>query len=291
MTTRAEKTQGEIYQQMIRQALSALDDLEHGDTWRVEHLLSLWEHETPVKRLLLRETGRHADKILIPSRRDHPFYQPPHNCQIPDIGQIYEALFGCRTSGWFVEAGGYDGESYSNTSFLADLGWQGIYIEPVPEYAAFCRRRHRVNPQVSVAEVAVGAQEGNLDLHIANVFSSADPEQIDHLRRDEVFSSYLTPATVTVPMQTLDQVLARHGVPPGFDLMVLDLEGYELEALTGCTLDHWRPGVIILETVDRHPDFAGTAMSDRSRLCREVLAADYQEVWGDAVNSIYRRSR
>ena len=47
------------------------------------------------------------------------------------------------SKGTFVEIGAYDGESFSNTSFLADLGWNGLYVEPVPKFAALCRARHR----------------------------------------------------------------------------------------------------------------------------------------------------
>jgi hypothetical protein len=45
----------------------------------------------------------------------------------------------------FVEIAAFDGETVSNTSFLADL-WlaRDLYIEPVPGYAAACSQRSPV---------------------------------------------------------------------------------------------------------------------------------------------------
>src|SRR5579885_680685 len=76
------------------------------------------------------------------------FYRPTQTCQIPILGGLYEHLFGERTDGTFVEVGAYDGETYSNTSSLADLGWRGVYVEPVPSSVARCRQRHARNPRV-----------------------------------------------------------------------------------------------------------------------------------------------
>ena len=56
--------------------------------------------------------------------------------------------------------GAFDGESYSNTSCLADLGWRGLYIEPVPTFAAGCRERHKQNLGIRVIEVAVSDTDG-----------------------------------------------------------------------------------------------------------------------------------
>ena len=46
-----------------------------------------------------------------------------------------------RTDGVFLEAGGFDGYTQSNTYYLErHRGWHGILVEPVPELAAQARR-------------------------------------------------------------------------------------------------------------------------------------------------------
>ena len=87
------------------------------------------------------------------------FYVPPTSCQIPQLGELYEKLFGQRRNGRFIEIGAYDGESFSNTSFLADLGWHGIYVEPVQQYAQICARRHQ-SYNIRLLNCAVGDRPG-----------------------------------------------------------------------------------------------------------------------------------
>ena len=49
-------------------------------------------------------------------------YSLSKSCQIKNLSNIYEKLFGPnKLDGYFVEVGAYDGESFSNTSGLAEL--------------------------------------------------------------------------------------------------------------------------------------------------------------------------
>ena len=53
------------------------------------------------------------------------------------FGQPLEVakLFKNKKNGFFIEAGAYDGEKYSNTLlFETTLNWNGILIEPNPKY-------------------------------------------------------------------------------------------------------------------------------------------------------------
>ena len=63
----------------------------------------------------------------------------PHNLQMEPsvLADIYARMFPL-SGGTFVEVGAFDGWSYSHTVCLAQLGWRGLYIEPVPEHAALC---------------------------------------------------------------------------------------------------------------------------------------------------------
>lgn len=106
------------------------------------------------------------------------------SCQIPffhNLRDVYSFVFGWKRDGVFVEIGAFDGETISNTCCLADIGWEGHYIEPVPQYAAQCKARHARNPKVSVHQYAVGktADEGKtIELQVAGPFSSGDDEEI-----------------------------------------------------------------------------------------------------------------
>jgi hypothetical protein len=101
----------------------------------------------------------------------------PH---VRDLHDVLSFVFGFRTHGLFVEVGAYDGESFSNTSGLADLGWSGHYLEPIPKFARACARRHAGNaPRVAVHRVCVGERDGDrVTLSTAGPFTSAVPDEV-----------------------------------------------------------------------------------------------------------------
>lgn len=84
------------------------------------------------------------------------------------------------------------GESFSNTSGLADLGWTVHYLEPIPQYAAACRRRHAANPNVTVHNVAAGKTDGEeVTLVPAGPFTSAVSDELQSVT-DSKLSGMLT---------------------------------------------------------------------------------------------------
>ncbi len=227
------------------------------------------------------------------------FYRPSPTCQIAPLGALYETTFGRRRDGCFVEIGAFDGEMYSNTSCLADLGWRGLYVEPVPRFAALCRRRHAANQGVTVIECAVGAAPGRLPLQVAHAFSSlhgdaiaraqasvrALPPELGQLPFDQIFAG----ETVEVAVERLETVLAHHGIAPGFELLVVDVEGHETAVFDGFELAAWRPGMIIVELLDVDPRDVETRAASAALRAR-ILAAGYAHLHVDVANSVFVRA-
>jgi hypothetical protein len=119
--------------------------------------------------------GRARNLLCSPCDRWRGRYPVANTCQIPffkSVSDIYTFVFGYRTAGLFVEVGAYDGESFSNTSCLADVGWAGHYVEPIPKYAAVCAARHAGNAGVRVHTACVGERDGEaVELSTAGPFS------------------------------------------------------------------------------------------------------------------------
>jgi FkbM family methyltransferase len=224
------------------------------------------------------------------------FYRPPATCQISRLGTLYEATLGQRRDGTFVEVGAFDGDTYSNTSCLADLGWRGVYIEPVPQWAEICRTRHRNNPRVSVAQCAIGATPGRQVIEVAHSFSSLRDDVIErskemfrNLREDEAlvpFEEVFTGETVEVEVHRLETVLAAHRITPGFEVLVVDVEGYELEVFDSFDLKAWRPTLVIAELMDRDPRHAGSGLAG---LRARILQCGYAHLHVDEVNTVFER--
>lgn len=219
------------------------------------------------------------------------FYRPPANCQVPNLGGKWEALFGRRTSGVFVEVGGYDGESFSNTSCLADVGWSGLYIEPIAEFAQRCRLRHVKNPDVRVLERAVSDASGEIDIHVGDTLTTIVGEQVLDYEKIDWAKGLHRGETRRVPMERLDIILEREGIDPGFDVLVIDVEGAEPQVMAGFDVGRWRPKVILVELEDDHPDFRTNqrVVEGVMAVRKRIEEADYAPYFKDAINTLYVR--
>jgi len=98
----------------------------------------------------------------------------------------------------------------------------------------------------------------------------------------------LTNRTLSVPCHTLDHLLEYHEAPREFDVLVVDVEGFEDQVFSGFSLSNWRPKMMIIELADTHPDLTVTANSD-AKLGQRLTASGYTIVFKDAVNTVFVR--
>jgi FkbM family methyltransferase len=224
---------------------------------------------------------------LIKSRPD--FYKASPTCQVPDIGKKWEAIFGQMTHGFFVEVGAYDGESYSNTSCLADVGWSGLYIEPVTEFADRCALRHQKNSRVQVVNCAASDEVENVRIFLGDVFTTVVDAQVADYEKVSWASGLHKGEIREVPAAPLDVILDRNNVAPRFDLLVIDVEGAEEKVMRGFTLDRWLPKAILIELEDEHPDFCENSRIVQSvtRVRALIENAGYRLYFKDHINSLY----
>jgi hypothetical protein len=170
---------------------------------------------TPLQRLLglYVQCGRVRNLLCSPCDQCRRRYPVANTCQVPffsSLSDIYNFVFGFKREGLFVEVGAFDGESFSNTSCLADLGWQGHYLEPIPQYAAACRRRHISNPGVTVHNIAAGQTDGvEVTLTPAGPFTSAVADELQSVA-DSNLSGALA-ALGWMPKAEAGKASGKHG--------------------------------------------------------------------------------
>jgi FkbM family methyltransferase len=208
------------------------------------------------------------------------------SCQIPILTHYFECYL--PQQGTFVEAGAYDGESYSNTSGLADAGWRGIYIEPVPEFAQKCLLRYQAN-NVSVFNYAISDTAGELEINVGEALSSASKDTVDAYTTIDWAAHVKFESSVIVKSLTLDVFLSSIQIQPNFDLLVVDVEGFEENVFRGFNLKIWRPKMMIVELNDYHSSFnSNEKLQQSSRIVRKlILDNDYKQVYADEINSIF----
>jgi FkbM family methyltransferase len=157
-------------------------------------------------------------------------------------------------NGFFVEAGGNDGLSQSNTYWFENFrNWRGILVEAVPDQAKLCRRNRPLAQVINVALVAdvatksVRIKAACLMAFIPGARTAAEEDA--HLQAAIQAQSLKEVPEIKVPATTLAAILAKLDGRQ-VDFFSLDVEGYEIPVLQGMDPDKHRPRLILVETKD-----------------------------------------
>jgi FkbM family methyltransferase len=149
--------------------------------------------------------------------------------------------------GTFLEAGAHDGYSLSNTYYLERvMGWRGVLIEAVPALYEKTRRRRTRSQVVNAALVSPEREGQSVTVHFGDLTSTIDDPSI---AERGLINAGMSGYSVDVPGRTLSSILDDAGIGAP-DLMVLDIEGHELEALKGLELDRHAPRMLVVEMLE-----------------------------------------
>jgi FkbM family methyltransferase len=152
--------------------------------------------------------------------------------------ELVRTFFGGMRCGFFVEVGANRPQQESQTWHLERLGWRGVLIEPQPDLAEELSRVRLAR----VFAVACSSRENagkRMRLHVAGALSALDRDRMAPGARPE--------QVIEVAVRALDDILTEACVPPQFDFLSIDVEGHELEVLSGFDLARWRPRLILIE--------------------------------------------
>jgi FkbM family methyltransferase len=214
-------------------------------------------------------------------------YKLSKDCQIKNLDEIYEKYFGYPSKGYFVEVGAYDGEFVSNTSFLADHGWQGLYIEPIYDFYLKCLKRHNDN-DVTVANVAIGLEEGEKVIFKGDTLSTLNEDQVSRYKEID-WAQHISFSETVCDQMRLDTLMEKMEVPKNFDILVVDVEGKESEVFKTFDLDEWKPKMLIVELEDNHESFQKypELVNEIKELRTFIHDKGYTEIFKDHINTVF----
>jgi FkbM family methyltransferase len=236
---------------------------------------------------LLRSRLKFGRKKSTPVSSD--YYEQQPSCQISYLSSLFEIFLGRKDDGVFVEIGANDGVSCSNTWGLAVKGWRGFLVEAIPDFAAACARNHESHRSVSVHQVAIGEIDGELvTFNIGGQLTTANMDLKLEYQNTEWAKSIITSSQIQFRTMRLDTFLEEQHVEEDFDVLVVDVEGFEAQVFAGFSIAKWHPKMVIVELTDTHPHLRTNSKSD-ALLGRKIIKAGYEIVYKDCINTAFIR--
>jgi FkbM family methyltransferase len=163
--------------------------------------------------------------------------------------RLVREFFGGDDSGFYVEVGANHPTEGSQTWHLEQIGWSGVLVEPQPDLAAFLvteRKTAKVFPVACTSPENAGQV---MSLHVDGARSGLDRERMAPGSKAE--------DVIAVQTKTLDSILGEAEAPAPIDLLSIDVEGHEIEVLSGFNFQRWQPLLILIE------DHVGTLQTHR----------------------------
>lgn len=139
-------------------------------------------------------------------------------------------------TGFFVEVGAYDPVFQSQSYHLELGGWDGLLIEPIPEFAENLARNRKARVRQCACVAPADAHAGHVPLLERRGASTIrfNPRQVGHEQ------------VIDVPAATLTDVLIDANVAQ-VDFLSVDVEGAEPDVLRGLDLARYRPRLILVD--------------------------------------------
>lgn len=142
-----------------------------------------------------------------------------------------------RMYGRFVHAGGlaFDIGSHVGNRLraLTSLGARVVAVEPNPSCLSILNRLYGRRESVEIVPAAAGRQVGRTTLYISTLhptLATASQRWLERVKSNPLFDTIRWDKAVSVPLLTLDDLIAEYGMP---DFVKIDVEGMESEVLRG----------------------------------------------------------
>jgi FkbM family methyltransferase len=140
----------------------------------------------------------------------------------------------------YLDIGAHDPVQFSNTYMFYKRGFQGVLVEPDPELMASIKR---ARPNDICIEAGVGVQptaDARFFVMSARTLNTFSEEEA---KRYEAMGTQRIEKVISVPIVTIDSILAERFPDKEPALVSIDVEGLDFEVLSTLDLKRCRPPI------------------------------------------------
>ncbi len=208
-------------------------------------------------------------------------------------------LFDGKLDGVYLEVGAFDGVLLSTTYALESVGWRGLLVEPLEDRYSACVRQR---PGSVVVRAAVGARGSSGTTSFEQIVSTgsgtagaladvASSIALPEYQRGQAERYRADVRRIDVPLTTLGALLDRASFGTRVDVAIVDVEGFEYEAIDGLELERHRPRVLIVEDLTQGQEQRAAGLLRKAEYV-EVGLIGHNRLWVDGRESeLLARSR
>jgi len=159
---------------------------------------------------------------------------------------VYKNYFQGKTNGYFVDIGAHDGETFSNSKFFEDQGWNGVCAEPNPVIFKQLQSNRKckcvkkaISDKVGQASFFQILEGGNMLSGLVDEFSQKGIKNIySNLENTDSGFDY-----IKVELDLFDNIVDQTEI----DFLSIDTEGNELKILQTIDFNKYNIKIITLE--------------------------------------------
>ena len=210
--------------------------------------------------------------------KNHNIYFTTNFTEISCLDVLLEEVLGLTTNGTFLEIGAYDGITNSKTYHLANIGWQGIYVEPIKEYADKCAALHAKN-NVKVICAAIADEDKKQIIYKGKLASTLLADNKDKIIENSLKKggSY-TFSEEEVEVLSWHTFLKNNPITAP-NILVVDAEGCDWKIINNIDFSTFRPQLIFTEIFsESHKFMSAVAIEDGNKVKEKLLQNDYH-IW------------
>jgi FkbM family methyltransferase len=193
---------------------------------------------------------------------------------------ILAYVFKEMKSGFYIDVGANDPNKDNVTRYFYERGWRGINIEPnAEEFKKIVQSR----PNDSNYNCGISNKEGELIFYketdgYGDGLSTFDKKVAEQEKKDHNIKF----SEISIPVVTLDKILAKVPLPPEITFISIDVEGFEKQVIESLDLARYKPAVLCIEATEPLTDIPAYLSWEKI-----VLAKNYVFAMFDGLNRYY----